>query len=67
MDRHRLSPWVRMLLASLVRNITRHRGAESATSLGLHLCEFASLGRVKIIHEILRLDAHRGTQGADHA
>jgi type IV secretion system protein VirD4 len=52
-DLHHLSPWVRMLLASLVRTITHHREAEAAAPLDLYLDEFASLGRVKIIHEIL--------------
>jgi type IV secretion system protein VirD4 len=52
-DLHQLAPWVRMLLASLVRQVTTHRNAESASPLDLYLDEFASLGQVKIIHQIL--------------
>jgi type IV secretion system protein VirD4 len=52
-DLHRLAPWTRLLLASLVRRITHFRNAENAPPLDLYLDEFASLGRVKIIHQIL--------------
>jgi type IV secretion system protein VirD4 len=52
-DLHRLAPWVRILLASLVRRITRHRNVEAAPPLDLYLDEFASLGQVKVIHKIL--------------
>ncbi len=52
-DLHRLAPWVRILLALLVRRITHFRNVESAPPLDLFLDEFASLGRVKVIHQIL--------------
>jgi type IV secretion system protein VirD4 len=52
-DLHWLAPWIRILLASLVRRITRHRNVEEAPPLDLYLDEFASLGQVKVIHKIL--------------
>jgi type IV secretion system protein VirD4 len=52
-DLHRLAPWVRLLLAALMRRITHFREAEKAPPLDLYLDEFASLGRVQSIHQIL--------------
>jgi len=52
-DLHGLAPWVRILLALLVRRITQGRNVEEAPPLDLFLDEFASLGRVTAIHQIL--------------
>jgi type IV secretion system protein VirD4 len=52
-DIHRLAPWVRILLALLVRRITHGRNVEDAPPLDLYLDEFASLGKVTAIHQIL--------------
>ncbi len=41
------------LLASLVRRITYFRNVEQAPPLDIYLDECASLGRVKVIHQIL--------------
>jgi type IV secretion system protein VirD4 len=52
-DLHGLAPWVRILLALLVRRVTEGRNVEKALPLDLFLDEFASLGRVTAIHQIL--------------
>jgi len=71
-DLHRLAPWVRILLASLMRQITHSREVTARPPLlDLYLDEFASLGQVTIIHQILsflrgyRVRAHIVVQSYD--